>query len=68
MEAFNYKINFQHINGHIVLHISEEGKLGGASINVTEEVMPAVDDYLDYHLDLGGKPGWVKRKESDTDV
>lgn len=65
MEAFGYKINFEHKNGFIVMHISQEGKLGGASINVTEEVMPVVDDYLDYHLDLVGKPGWVRQKEGE---
>lgn len=65
MEAFGYKINFQMLNGLIVLHLSEEGKQGGASINVTNEVMPVVDDYLDFHLGLVGKTEWTRREKDE---
>jgi hypothetical protein len=63
MKVFGHEIGFEHINGYIVMHLRDEGALGGASINVTEEVMPAVDDYLDFQLGLVGKPEMARPKE-----
>lgn len=53
------QIRFKHIEGRIILVI--EQLVWGEWINflekdVTDEVMPIVDDYLDYHLDLVHKP------------
>lgn len=38
--------SFKHVNGRIIIVTSIE------EVDVTDDVMPVVDDYLDYHLGL----------------
>jgi hypothetical protein len=52
-------MKFEHIDGRIYLQLYEK------KIDVTDSVMPVVDDYLDFHLGLVGKHEMKRQAQED---
>jgi hypothetical protein len=53
-------MEFKHEDGKIYCKIYGSGDYW---FDVTEEVMPVVDNYLDYHLDLKYGTNWASNKK-----